>query len=315
MVTFWVDVPQTTRTAKIGTTTSFDLLIRGEKGFQEAIDLSINLSTLPVDTKIAPERKSISPGSSSQKVTIILTTTNSTPIGQYTISVVLESASDSKTVELVLFVEEKVKLAGDANGDNQVDILDLVLVASSFGLVDEDIPQDANQDGRVDILDLVMVAIEFGQIAAAPKLLYRELNFTTQQKRSIQLAIKVLEHMPVKSKAEEIVFSILKAILPKRLPTETQLLPNYPNPFNPETWIPFELAKGTEVSIRIFDASGKVVRQIGLGYLDTGSYVSRKRAVYWNGRSDLGEYMSSGIYFCQISAGHFSAMRKMVIMK
>ena len=190
-----------------------------------------------------------------------------------------------------------------------------MLVASSFGLVDEDIPQDANQDGRVDILDLVMVAIEFGQIAAAPKLLYRKLNFTTQQKRSIQLAIKVLEHMPVKSKAEEIVFSILKAILPKRLPTETQLLPNYPNPFNPETWIPFELAIGTEVSIRIFDASGKVVRQISLGYLDTGSYVSRKRAVYWNGRSDLGEYMSSGVYFCQISAGHFSAMRKMVIMK
>mgnify|MGYP001158634094 CR=1 FL=1 len=315
LVTFWVDVPQTTWTAKIGTTTSFDLLIRGEKGFQEAIDLSINLSTLPVDTKIVPERKSISPGSSSQKVTITLTTTNSTPIGQYTISVVLESASDSKTVELVLFVEEKVKLAGDANGDNQVDILDLVLVAGSFGLEGENLPQDVNQDGWIDILDLVMIAANFGQITAAPKLLSGELNFTAQQKQSIQSAIVGLERMSVRSKAEEAALNVLNAILPERLPTETQLLPNYPNPFNPETWIPFELAKDAEVSIKIFDASGQVIRQIGLGYLNAGSYASRRRAAYWNGRSDLGEYASSGVYFCQISAGRFSAMRKMVIMK
>ena len=315
LVTFWVNVPQNTRTVMIGAKTSFDLLIRGEKGFQETVDLSIDLSTIPIATQIAPEGKSISPNSSSQEVTLTLTTTHSTPVGKHKISVVLESANDLKTVELILFVEEKVKLLGDANGDNQVDILDLVLVASYFGLVDENLPQDTNQDGRIDILDLVMVATEFGQIATAPKLLHRELHFTTQQKRSIQSAIEALERTPIRSKAEDVVFNALKVILPQRSAIETQLLPNYPNPFNPETWIPFELAEDTEVSVRIFDTSGEIVRQISLGYLNAGSYVSRERAVYWNGRSDAGEYTSSGIYFYCISAESFSAMRKMVIMK
>ena len=206
-------------------------------------------------------------------------------------------------------------MAGDANGDNQVDILDLVLVAGGFGLEGENLPQDVNQDGWIDILDLVMIAANFGQITAAPKLLSGELNFTAQQKQSIQSAIVGLERMSVRSKAEEVALNVLNAILPERLPTETQLLPNYPNPFNPETWIPFELAKDAEVSIKIFDASGKVVRQISLGYLDTGSYASRRHAAYWNGRSDLGEYASSGVYFYRISAGHFSSVRKMVILK
>ena len=315
LVTFWVDVPQNTRTVETGTTTSFNLLIQGEKGFQETVDLSIDLSSLPIDTKIVPERQSVSPGSSSQKVSLTLTTTNSTPTGQHTISAILESTSDSKTVELILHVKEKVKLASDANGDNQVDILDLVLVAGSFGLLGENLSQDVNQDGRIDILDLVMIAIEFGQTAAAPKLLSGELNFTTQQKQSIQSAIGALEHISIRSKKEEMALNVLKIILPEKLQTETQLLPNYPNPFNPETWIPFELAEGSKVSIRIFDASGQVVRQISLGYLDAGSYVSRRRAIYWNGRSDLGEYTSSGVYYYWISAGRFSAMRKMVILK
>ena len=88
-----------------------------------------------------------------------------------------------------------------------------------------------------------MVAGNFGKsdVAAAPTVLARELTFTTQQKLSVQSAIVELKDMPMRSEAEELVLSLLIAILPERLPEQTQLLPNYPNPFNPETWIPFEL--------------------------------------------------------------------------
>ena len=84
------------------------------------------------------------------------------------------------------------------------------------------------------------------------------------------------------------------------IPDEFFLSNNYPNPFNPETWIPFQLADDTNVRITIFEIGGNIVRNIDIGYMLAGSYVDRHRAVYWNGRSDLGEQVSSGIYFVQL---------------
>ncbi|HEX28731.1 TPA: T9SS type A sorting domain-containing protein, partial [Candidatus Poribacteria bacterium] len=90
---------------------------------------------------------------------------------------------------------------------------------------------------------------------------------------------------------------------------------NYPNPFNPETWIPFELSKESDVKIEIYDISGRLIRVLNLGRLKAGRYISRDKAAYWDGRNQNGELVSSGIYYYVIQAGQFRQMRKMVILK
>ena len=109
--------------------------------------------------------------------------------------------------------------------------------------------------------------------------------------------------------------SVLKAILPERLPSQTQLLANYPNPFNPETWIPFQLSQDAEVRLAIYDVTGKIVRKMELGHLTAGSYSQAERAIYWDGKTETGEMVGSGTYFYQLQAGDYTETRKMVILK
>ena len=99
------------------------------------------------------------------------------------------------------------------------------------------------------------------------------------------------------------------------IPTETKLLPNYPNPFNPETWIPYRLAADADVSVTIYDLGGGVVRRLHVGLMVAAAYERRDKAVYWDGRNEFGERVASGIYFCTLTAGDYSATRKMVISK
>ena len=98
-------------------------------------------------------------------------------------------------------------------------------------------------------------------------------------------------------------------------PEETVMLPNYPNPFNPETWIPYRLAAPAEVTLTIYSADGKLVRTLALGHQATGVYQSKSRAAYWDGRNALGEHVASGLYFYTFTAGDFSATGKMLILK
>ncbi len=99
------------------------------------------------------------------------------------------------------------------------------------------------------------------------------------------------------------------------MPTETALLPNYPNPFNPETWIPYQLKKTAEVTLTVFDMNGQTVRTLALGHQPAGLYQSRSRAAYWNGRNELGEPVANGAYFYTLSADDFTATRKMLVGK
>ena len=99
------------------------------------------------------------------------------------------------------------------------------------------------------------------------------------------------------------------------IPTETALLPNYPNPFNPETWIPYRLAEDAFVTLTIYDTAGRVVRSIDVGYKPAVVYENRSKAIYWDGRNEFGEGVASGVYFYHLSAGDFSATRKMLILK
>ena len=89
---------------------------------------------------------------------------------------------------------------------------------------------------------------------------------------------------------------------------------NYPNPFNPDTWMPFELGQDTEVIIRIYDVKSQLIRQLELGMVTAGRYL-RGRSAYWNGETDKGEVAASGIYFYQLQAGNYIKTRKMVILK
>ena len=99
------------------------------------------------------------------------------------------------------------------------------------------------------------------------------------------------------------------------IPVETSLLPNYPNPFNPETWMPYHLAKPSDVTITIYDTRGSVIRRLELGHQPEGYYTSRSHAAYWDGRNNVGERVASGIYFYQLQADNMSLLRKMLILK
>ena len=99
------------------------------------------------------------------------------------------------------------------------------------------------------------------------------------------------------------------------IPDTIQLLVNYPNPFNPETWIPYQLAKSAEVTVFIHSTDGKLIRTLALGVLPAGVYQSRSRAAYWDGKNKLGEPVASGVYFYTLEAGNFTATRKMLIRK
>ena len=98
-------------------------------------------------------------------------------------------------------------------------------------------------------------------------------------------------------------------------PERNFAIPNYPNPFNPETWIPYQLTEDAEVTLTIYTANGKVVRTLILGQQPAGMYQSKTRAAYWDGRNTVGEPVASGVYFYTLTAGEFTATRKMLIRK
>ena len=114
--------------------------------------------------------------------------------------------------------------------------------------------------------------------------------------------------------SKETDFAATAPSAPKK-PQETELGQNYPNPFNPETWIPYDLAEPAEVTISIYTIKGDLVRVIDLGYQDTGSYQSRSRAAYWDGRNQVGERVSTGVYYYALTAGEANMIGKMVVMK
>ena len=98
-------------------------------------------------------------------------------------------------------------------------------------------------------------------------------------------------------------------------PEQTRLLPNYPNPFNPETWIPFELTQASDVAVRIYDSAGALVRSLDLGHRAEGYYSSRADAAYWDGRNATGEAVASGVYVYELRAGDYQAIRRMLVLK
>ena len=199
----------------------------------------------------------------------------------------------------------------DVNGDDQIDLLDLTLVAQNFGQTNSQ--ADINNDGTVDIIDLIAVAQNLGESTTgdAPGIgLVHTVSLET-----IQAWIDMAHAADDGSLAFQLGIANLQRLLAAIRPDTTALLANYPNPFNPETWIPYQLAHAADVTLTIYDIKGVLVRRLDLGHQMAGYYADRTKAAYWDGRNNLGESVGSGVYFYQLQKDDFSAMRKMVILK
>ena len=228
----------------------------------------------------------------------------------------LASGSRDGTVllwELAPTSPESEGIAEDVNKDGIVNIIDLTLVASNFGKSGEN-SADVNGDGVVNIIDLTLVAGAFGNAAGAPALWSRDREIAPTREQ-VQQWLREAQQMNLTDSAFQRGILILEQLLASLTPKETVLLPNYPNPFNPETWIPYQLAEPADVSISIYAVDGRLVRTLVLGYQPVGNYESRNRAAYWDGKNELGEPVASGVYFYTLTTGDFTATRKMLIRK
>ena len=206
----------------------------------------------------------------------------------------------------------KPLLVEDVNEDGVVNILDLVLVASHLGQTGQN-DADVNGDGIVNILDLVLVAGALGQATAAPALppgIFAPLTAT-----DVERWLTEAQNLDLTDAQSKRGILFLEQLLIALTPKETVLLPNYPNPFNPETWIPYHLASAADVQVTIYDTKGTIVRQLDLGHHPAGYYTDRAKAAYWDGRNASGESVASGVYFYQLRAADYSSLRRMVIVK
>ena len=222
----------------------------------------------------------------------------------------------SAAPKITLTVEDRAFPAWDVNQDGQVSVLDLIRVAQHLGsTVPANHPADVNGDGTVSILDMITVARHLGESSttAAPSSVAIEgLELDPSMVRAWIERAQVEDDG---SLAFQQGIANLEQLLALFIPEKTALLHNYPNPFNPETWIPYQLTEPAEVTLRIYAARGVLVRTLALGHQAAGIYQSRSRAAYWDGKNEMGESVASGVYFYTLTAGDFTATGKMLIRK
>ena len=225
----------------------------------------------------------------------------------------LASGSSDGTVYLWNMIPDTTQLAEDANRDGIVDIKDVIFVASHFGQSGADMTADVNADGIVDITDILLVAGAIADKNGAPN--KDPQSVVLLNTSDVQKWLEQAQFINTKTPTIRKGIAVLEQVLDMSNPKQSTLLPNYPNPFNPETWIPFQLAKPADVILRIYSSNGQLVRTLNVGYRNIGIYQSHNRAIYWDGKNHFGEPASSGTYYYTISAGEFKTTRKLVIRK
>ena len=226
--------------------------------------------------------------------------------GKYVWNVTLPSEPDANATE-------PTHPSEDVNQDGIVDIIDLALVASNFGQTG-DITTDVNDDGVVDVIDLAIVAAAFGNTPVAPIALGHD-SAIALTRTNIKTWLQQAQQLNLTDPAFQRGIAVLEQLLTALTPEKTRLLSNYPNPFNPETWIPYQLAEPSKITIAIYTAKGELVRELDLGHQKAGVYQRKNRAAYWDGKNEFGERVASGLYFYTLTAGSFSATGKMLIRK
>ena len=213
-------------------------------------------------------------------------------------------------LEFTFTIKEQL-LIGDVNRDEVVNILDLILVARQLGKsVSADSPEDVNSDGVVNIFDLTLVAQGIGG-TAAPAVATGRVDTATIE--AWVAGARLVDDGSIALRQG--IANLQNLLASLTIPKETVLHANYPNPFNPETWIPYQLALPAEVTLTIYDMNGGSVRRLEVGHQAAGMYQSRNRALYWDGRNQRGEFVASGLYFYTLRAGDFTATRRMLIRK
>ena len=222
----------------------------------------------------------------------------------------------------------------DVNQDRMVDGIDFQLILDNIGKNDP--KYDVNRDGIIDIQDLFTI-IEYiynnkicavnGSAAPTSFVHHNTVTGFAMHEENVSIGDMVIQRETVQQlldiarETDDGSFTfkrgiaLLEELLGLVVLQKTVLLANYPNPFNPETWIPYYLAKDAHVTVNIYNAAGTLVRSLDMGYQKEGDYTSRNRAAYWNGRTETGERVASGVYFYIFTAGSYSATRKMVILK
>lgn len=203
----------------------------------------------------------------------------------------------------------------DLNGDGIVSILDMIELASYFDaeIKDATTIYDLNGDNSIDIIDFMLIVDKINSQAV-------NVDSATLSPAIVQgwidLAWTEYEDSPVFQKGITYLENLLILLTtPNQTVMKTALLANYPNPFNPETWIPYQLASASDVTITIHSSTGKLLQTLELGMRDSGEYITPDRAAHWNGKNSLGESVSSGVYFYSLTADDFTATRKMLILK
>ena len=203
--------------------------------------------------------------------------------------------------------------AWDVNEDGVTNLTDLALVSQAMGKPIENPRTDVNGDGVVDGEDFALVAGHLGEgAAAAPSNAALPAGLTLE---TVEWALNILHAENTGSPAFRRGIAKFEQLLALLVPDKTLLLANYPNPFNPETWIPYQLAKSADVTVSIYASDGKLVRELDFGHQPAGVYRIRSRAAYWDGKNAVGESVASGVYFYTFTAGDFTATRKMLILK
>ena len=263
-------------------------------------------------------------GSGNGTGTLLLVTFKAKALGEtrVTFSDFFAGSSGGETIssgvpEIRITIEARAFLASDVNQDGHVNVLDLILVSQDLGADASANPQaDVNGDGTINVLDLIVVAQNFGEStdAAAPSSV-AAIDSSELDPAMLQAWIAQAELENDGSLVFQQGIANLQRLLALLLPKETVLLANYPNPFNPETWIPYHLAEPSDVTVRIYAADGGLVRTLALGHQVAGIYENRTRAAYWDGKNEVGESVASGLYFYTLITGDFTATRKMLIRK
>ncbi len=217
-----------------------------------------------------------------------------------------EPLEDGKSITCSAIISE------DVNKDCVVNVQDLVLVAANFGKGGGN-ASDVNGDGIVNIIDLVLVAGAFGNTAGAPSA-YTEAQELLAA-ADVRQWLKLAKQVNLSDATFQHGLQTLELLATVLSPKKTALLANYPNPFNPETWIPYQLAQSADVTVMIYSADGKLIRTLAFGAQAVGLYQSRSRAAYWDGKNQVGERVASGIYFYQLRTPTFHQTRRLVIVK
>lgn len=246
---------------------------------------------------------------------------------------ILQKLTDIEVNQVLPIVESGVqtRLPGDVNLDGKIDILDLLVVVVNFGQDPPSNPRiDANRDGQVNLDDVVWIIeiIEENQNnAAAPSqkdqrvaitstMLNRFPSLTENDIALLNAFYLKIEEMKGDSTQIELVKRFFRQLLmPVSGPIKTRLHANYPNPFNPETWIPYQLAEDTKITIRIYNTAGKVVKTVFSGHQTSGYYFSRSKAAYWDGSNDSGEAVASGVYIYELVTPKTNLTKRLVVLK